>query len=113
MRYIIRCLKCGWSEESDFVASVHCPNCNDHLVINDSEYDNQIANIAEKIKHQAIKFRKVNANNTNDQIGMFKNIDTLGHAQCWEVIEAIKDPFVRLSHRKLFITVGGQIPERS
>lgn len=126
MRYIIRCLKCGWGQENDFIASVYCPNCNDHLVINDTEYDEQIANILEKLhsedindlipeefKHKKTKLRKVSANDTNDQILMFKAIDKWGHKGVWEIIENIKDPIVRLSHRKLFLKVGGKIPERS
>ncbi len=101
MRYLSRCLNCGWNEESDYIATTRCPNCDEHLVINDSEYDNMIAQQIEK---------KVNAEDTNKQIGMYKNIDTLGHERCWNIIENIKNPIVRVSHRKLFLKVGGKAP---
>ena len=104
MRYLSRCVNCGWSEESDFIATTYCPNCDEQLVINDSEYDDMIAQQIEE---------KVNAEDRDKQIGMLKNIDLLGHAKCWEIIEGINDPFARLSHRKLFLKVGGKIPDRS
>jgi len=106
MRYLSRCINCGWNEESDYITTTRCPNCNEQLVINDSEYDNMIA-------HQIEKIQKVNIENYDDQIGMFKNIDKLGHEKCWEIIEKIKDPLVRISHRNLFLKVGGKIPKRS
>ena len=127
MRYIIRCLKCGWGEENDFIANVRCPNCNDHLIINDVEYDEKIAQeieqklnneninelIPEEFKDNEVKFDKVNPNDTDKQIGMYKNIDKFGHKRVWQIIENIKNPIVRLSHRKLFLKVGGKIPKRS
>ena len=126
MRYLSRCLRCGWNKESDIIVTTFCPNCTAHLIINDTEYDNQIAEILDKLcndnmndlipkelKHKGVKIRKVSANDTNDQITMFKAVDKWGHKGVWEIIENIKDPIVRLSHRKLFIKVGGQIPNRS
>jgi len=129
MRYLSRCLNCGWNKESDVITTIttFCPNCNDLLVINDTEYDNEIADILDKLiinedvnelipeefKHKEVKVRKVYASDTNDQICMFKAINKWGHKGVWEIIENIKDPIVRLSHRKLFLKVGGKIPDRS
>ena len=129
MRYLSRCLKCGWNRESGFITTTFCPNCQEQLVINDIKHDEEIAElmnieqklnnqdinelIPEEFKHETVKFKKVNPNNPDKQIGMFKNIDFLGHSKCWKIIENIKDPFIRLSHRKLFLKVGGKIPKRS
>ncbi len=127
MRYLSRCLNCGWNRESGIIIDTSCPNCNEQLVINDIEHDSEIANIMEQkldkegevglipkeLKHKEIKVRKVNADDTNDQIKMFKAIKKWEHKGVWEIIEQIKNPIVRLSHRKLFLKVGGKIPNRS
>ena len=104
MRYLSRCLNCGWNEESDFIATEYCPNCDERLRIEDTKYDDMIAQQIEE---------KVNIKDTNKQIDMFKKIDILGYAKCWKDIENIKDPIIRVSRRKLFLKVGGQIPDRS
>ncbi len=131
MRYLSRCLKCGWNKESDTITTIEsfCPKCNDLLVINDSEHDERIAELIdieqklnnedideltpEEFRDNEVKFDKVNPNNTDNQIGMYKNIDKFGHKGVWEIIENIKNPIVRVSHRKLFLKVGGKIPNRS
>lgn len=42
---------------------------------------------------------------------MISTINWLGHSGTWLSIEAIKDPIMRLKYRRIFLKVGGKIPE--
>lgn len=98
MRYIVRCLTCGYGEEMEKVIANRCPNCDDLLVINDVEYDNQIA-------------KEIEMDNDNHLLRNMKaEIKRSGSLKVWQFIEGIALAKSRTKYRAIFINAGGKIP---
>jgi len=102
MNKIYRCLKCGWEKDTIEDLDLECPLCKSDLQIeiSDENIDNNVATNLE------------NALDVGLVISMETNIKELGHNKCWEIIEDISNPLTRIEYRKLFISAGGEVPEK-
>ena len=97
MRYLLRCLNCGYSSEVALVITEKCSHCGELLIINDTEEDEQIAKEMER------KDREMKRRFNKEDLGIAKhNIKTYGKKEYWRVMENIKDPYHRIEDRKLF-----------
>jgi len=97
MRYLLRCLTCGYTEEVGTVITETCPNCGNRLIINDIEEDERIARELER------KDREIKRHFDERDLEIVKyNIKTYGEKECWRVMENIKDPYYRAEERRLF-----------
>lgn len=122
MKYLLRCLSCGWEKEevAKFMLIDNCPVCEAKLitVVNteaNTEEDERIAEEIEKIRAEEIEEI---GNNNLDLLENIQNmkkkfdekdleiikyqIKTYGKKKCWRVIENIKDPYRRIEERQLF-----------
>ena len=120
MKYFMRCNKCGWHKESNYIMSVNCPDCGNQLVIVSEGEDKEIANMLDKPHKKTDdltpkKFKVYNYLKKIDKADleiMKYTIKKFGNDNTWHKIEAIPELWKRLEDRRLFFKAGGHIPNR-
>ena len=90
----LQCSKCGYIKkyfDSDVIQNEHCPLCRGNMILAKKEIENIV-------EHDSI-------------LKMEQQIQQLGHAKTWEIIEGFGYAKTRLAYRKLFFEAGGIVPK--
>ena len=95
MRYEIRCDKCGFQGEDNYIKHTNCPNCNHPLIIEDIQETNEI----------------VNHITSHNVMAMKKQLSKEGSKKVWGFIEELPNPLMRADLRNIFLKVGGVVPK--
>jgi len=107
----LRCDNCGYYAEVDMILSDKCPNCNNPLIIEDSELDDEIVKQLDDLGDNYPNFEKENERTEKSQVEQMEdNIKNLGNDRTWELIEQMDLASIRVVLRHFFFLTGGKVP---